>query len=243
MFPISFDNRVTPGDTSIAKFERSLDIETKLHDEKASSIRPGPCSVHSKNSCRENSFSVLESGPQQLKRCVLSVAFSNHKKVFRSACRQTVARTNIIRDAAPPSGHRAKNIEMLNIILPDIPANLSKRMAILSNYDGIWDGRRETHAKPGESDLDVHRRLQTDFLDAVFGAGPGGFPSNKFAHCEDAPRWVALLSLLGLFDDSYLLFARMLQGEVIGIDVAQHAGNSSKLDDGQLIALMDLAGL
>jgi hypothetical protein len=51
------------------------------------------------------------------------------------------------------------------------------------------------------------------FIKAVIGPGPGGFPSSKFAHCEDAPRWVALLELLGLFSDSYVMMMRMLTGD------------------------------
>ena len=147
--------------------------------------------------------------------------------MFRSAIRRVLVKILIIRDRAPSTSECEFNERHLKLLLPDTPENRARRLIILGNFTHRWDGTLATHALPGESDSDVHLRLQTHAVGAVFGVGRGNFPSSKFAHCEDALRWTCLLQLLGIYDEANSIFLGMVEDKSSKASAAVHQSQAA----------------
>jgi hypothetical protein len=220
---------------AIDKMERASAAEMRQTDTHVSHLRPGPCDIHRKSTFRETTFSLEPTAMQMLKHTVLSLNFGNHKKLYRTALRRVLLKVDIIRSRAPSTFHRERNERLLVLVLPDVPENNVRRLTILGIFNGEWLGKLSVHASPGETDEAIHVRLQGAGINALFGAGPGGFPSSKFAHCEDAPRWVAIQELVGCFSEAYLHFAHLLDTTVLCSEPTTAAENPADA----AVAIMD----
>lgn len=191
------------------------------------------CSVHTKNTDREEAFVGCDDITTNIKRAILSVNFANHRKIFRTALQEQLAKTIIERDAAVPLHLRRIHLTVLEHLIPDTEDNRVRRGIILGTF-GSWGITGKLRVFPPEawSDDQVRAWLMGPCLLAIMGDGPGNFPSRSWTKAEVSVRWLALLHVLGLLKPSYERFCQLCGGG------SCRAGQPA-LDGGQLLGIED----
>ena len=243
---------LTDGAGACEAYERGADAEVKATCDiprHSSCLRPGPCTTHSKHNKREMVFKHYESLCKPVKSIVGVLKGGAHFKSLKEAFRVTMLMIPIYHKTANP-GQLFLNSRALDLILPRDPENATKRELLLHTFQAPFaSGAHEVYAIAGESEQDARERLLSkDISAAVLGSGPGSFPSRSWSQSEDAPRWVARLILLNLFDQVWEQFerlvhfkppARFLAARVAdflpidcggaGLDAGEHAADAAPL--------------
>ncbi|CAK0791827.1 unnamed protein product [Prorocentrum cordatum] len=95
------------------------------------------CGVHIKNTCREQFFLNEEPVSNLIYKFVQSLAFSNHRRVFKAALRRVLLELPVD-ETQPPLLARSSNLARMTHILPDAPDTDVRKTEILMHFPGAW---------------------------------------------------------------------------------------------------------
>jgi len=170
------------------------------------------CDVHVKAGNREEAYEPLDALTTKIKQAALSLSFGNMGKMFRAALRRVLLKLEQRPQSEIPAGARAVNLKALTYILPeDDEPTKERRTMLLNHFPGAWGkGLLVWYVLDGESQQATWVRMLTGATDCVYGTGIGSFPGRSWTKAEEAPRWITLLDLLGLWEDAYPEFCDLV---------------------------------
>ena len=197
----------------------------------AASLVEEDCDVHVKCSNRQHTFTSCKGLVTKVIHFMLSLNFSNHRKLFRTAAQRVLLRAADVAEAMPPAWGFRVNFTMLDCILPDRPENRSRRASLLYHFNWTWGGEEIALRRvAGETMSDFKSRLADGAVDSLLGSTIDSFPGNKWIKAEEAPAWILLLAVTGMLCPTYREFC---------ILVGHTGAGCAELDDADMPALLD----
>ena len=205
---------LTDGAAPCEAFERGASRETKsFFPELASScMRPGPCTTHSKHNKKEYAFKPYLSLHKHVSDVVRVLQGGTALKTFKDAWQCVMCSVPIVPKVASIAQLQL-NERALDLVLPVESETAAQKTLLLRAFQAPYgSGELEVYETPGETEQDTRKRLLSrDLALAVVGVGPGSFPSRSWSHSEDAPRWIARLMLLNVFNAIWVEFERLMK--------------------------------